>query len=292
MRSFLVFLFLCVCLVSKSQIFTRVSSTATPDSLSNGKSVADSAFYTPDSRRPDIPFIDYLPAIIYLTENDSIEDHAYIRRNFTDQMISVWSKPGRYYPASKIYGLRMNDKFYRSVMVNPVEFVFAEKAVSGKMSLYIYPKISQMNGWVECFSSGGYTNNMIIENKTTNSKLSYSYLITLEPETEKFISVNDIRVFTEKYLDSLPETSKLTSPFIKIKNYRNTKRILAISMLAGAVGAAFIDSEIKWLFLAGFPAAAVLTFINREHIPGWEEMVRIVNSYNHELAVKNLDSEL
>jgi hypothetical protein len=285
MRSILVFFFICICFFPEAQIVTRVVSDTGNDSLDKGKSISDSSFYSPDIRRPDIPFIDYAPAVIFLSSHDSIEDHAYIRRNFTDQMISVWSKPGRYYPASKIYGLRMNGKFYRSIMVNPVEFVFAEKAVSGNMSLYIYPKIPQVNGWVECFSAGGYTNNMIIENETTGSKLSYGYLITLEPEANTFIPANDIRVFAEKYLDSLPETRKLASPFLKMNNYKNKKRILALTMLAGAVGTAFVDSDIKWLFLACFPAAAVLTFINRKHIPGWEDMVKIVSSYNRESAV-------
>jgi len=285
MRALLVFFLFCICFVSESQIVTRVSTQSAPDSLNDKKSVSDSAFYSPDTRRPDIPFIDYAPAVIFLSSNDSIEDHAYIRRNFTDQMVSVWSKPGRYYPASKIYGLKMNGKFYRSIMVNPVEFVFAEKAVSGIMNLYIYPKIPQFNGWVECFSSGGYTNNMIIENENMGSKLSYGYLITLEPDANTFISADDIRVFTEKYLDSLPETRKLTSPYLKMNNYKNKKKILAVAMLAGAAGTAFVDSDIKWVFLAGFPAAAALTFINRKHIPGWEDMVKIVNSYNREIGI-------
>ncbi len=285
MRALLVFCLFCICFVSESQIITRVSTQTAPDSLNKNKSISDSAFYSPDTRRPDIPFIDYAPAVIFLSSNDSIEDHAYIRRNFTDQMVSVWSKPGRYYPASKIYGLRMNGKFYRSIMVNPVEFVFAEKAVSGNMNLYIYPKIPQVNGWVECFSSGGYTNNMIIENENMGSKLSYGYLITLEPNANTFISADDIRVFTEKYLDSLPETRKLTSPYLKMNNYKNKKKILAVAMLAGAAGTAFVDSDIKWVFLAGFPAAAALTFINRKHIPGWEDMVKIVNSYNREIGI-------
>jgi hypothetical protein len=282
MRAVLVFFLIGICIFTEAQIVTRVTSDSRNDDSDKNKSISDSAFYSPDTRRPDIPFIDYSPAMIYLSENDSIEDHAYIRRNFTDQMVSVWSKPGRYYPASKIYGLRMNGKFYRSVMVNPVEFVFAEKAVSGRMSLYIYPKITQANGWVECFSSGGYTNNMIIENRSFNNKLSFGYLVTLEPEDKAFKAANDLDVFAEKYLLNLPETYKMAAPFLKMKNYQNKKRILAASMLAGAIGAAFIDSDIKWVFLAGFPAAAVLTFLNRKHIPGWEDMVKIVSSYNRE----------
>ncbi|HNX43891.1 MAG TPA: hypothetical protein PLJ84_00645 [Bacteroidales bacterium] len=282
MRFFFLFSFIFLQIAVQAQINTRVKSTKDQDSLARTNSITDTTSFTPESRNPDNPFIDYKPAVIYLTSSDSIEDHAYIRQNFTDQMVSVWSKPNRLYPASKIYGLRMDGKLFRAVRKSAYECVFAERAVHGPMSLYIYTRIPQSSGWVECYSAGGYTNNMIVENKVTRNKNSYGYFVSLYPDTNNFIAADDINKFAESYLKDMPETYKQASPFLKIKRYKAQKQILTLAMLVGVGGVAFIDSNMKWLFLAGFPVAAILTFINRSHIPDWKDMVAIVNSYNRE----------
>ena len=120
----------------------------------------------PDKDRNDIPFIDYKKAVIWTTKSDSVSDYVYIRKNFTDQMLSVWSHPKRLYPASRVYGVDMDGKHYRAVKVSSQNYVFAEQVVAGKMNLYMYRRIPQMNGWVEFqgYDSihSGYRNNMII----------------------------------------------------------------------------------------------------------------------------------
>lgn len=282
MRFFLLFSFVFLQISVFAQIGTRIRSSEGQDSLAHERSITDSANYAPENRNPEIPFIDYEPAVIYMTPADSIEDHAYIRQNFTDQMVSVWSKPNRLYPASKIYGLRMNGKFFRSVRKNAYECVFAERAVDGPMSLYMYTKIPQNSGWIEFYSAGGYTNNMIVENNVTRNKNSYGYFITLYPDTNTFIAADDLNKFASEYLKDKPETYKQASPFLKMKNYKTQKQLLTVAMLVGVSGVALVDSRMKWLFLAGFPVAVTLTLLNRSHIPDWKDMVEIVNSYNRE----------
>jgi len=133
----ILFLILTIPFLSECQIFIGFSK---PDSAALVNDSA-SVTHTKTNAKPDaddsfIPFIDYKPAVIWNTPTDSIHDYCYIRRNFTDQMVSVWNHPKRLYPASRIYALEMDGKYYRAVKVSPENYVFAELMVSGPMNLF------------------------------------------------------------------------------------------------------------------------------------------------------------
>jgi len=107
----------------------------------------------PDVDRDDIPFIDFKPGIIWLTQYDTVHNHCYIRKNFTDQLLEVWSPPGRFYPASRIYGAEIGGTYYRAVKVSSTDYVFAQKVVGGPMDFYLYRKIPQFEVLVEMKSA-------------------------------------------------------------------------------------------------------------------------------------------
>lgn len=274
-----------------SQISTRKSSpadvTIKPDSLIAKKVI-------PDEDRDDIPFIDYKPAVIWTTPVDTVTDFAYIRRNFTDQLLSVWSVPGRYYPASRIYAAGIDNNYYRCCKVSEKEYVFAQQMVKGSMNLFIYRIIPQTNGWVEMVShdpeNGSYTNHMIIESGGMRAYWKrYGYRITLEQDSGKMITVNreTLRQFSDTYLKETPETYKYASKFF---NQRREKilRDLAVGMVVGAILINASDLEGgKYYLMASFPLAITLAVINKAYAFHLDDMVKIVELYNHEKQAIN-----
>lgn len=278
---FFLLLFLVPFAVS-SQIFIGFSpsdSTGKYDSIS-------ATLPKPDADRDDIPFIDYKPGVIWNTKFDSVCDGAYIRKNFTDQMVSVWSHPGRLYPASRIYGVDIDGKHYRAVKVSNQNYVFAEQLVKGKMNLYSYRKISQTNGWVEFrgYLHSGYRNNMIIEDKETRGvKNNFGYYISFDDDSLRLVSTSKFKTFVDNYLSDTPETKAIASKFAGKNSNKQNKIAVAGLMTIGIVGLALTGGTgASLIFLAGFPAAIVVAYINRPHTLHWQDMVEIVNSYNKE----------
>ncbi len=245
----------------------------------------------PDSDRSDIPFIDYKPAVIRTTPLDSVVDYAYIKRNFTDQMVSVWNHPGRLYPASRVYGLDMEGKHYRSVMTSSQNYVFAEQMVKGEMSLYIYRKIPQVNGWVEFVGSdtvhSGYRNHMIVDDGNTRGKReNFGYFVTIGNDSLKLVTTTNMKLFADTYLTNTPQ-AKARAMTYAVKHMTKERKIAVIGLMAvGFVGLAVTGgSAATWIFLAGFPAAAIVAFANKPYTLHWQDMAEIVNLYNTEKAL-------
>lgn len=237
----------------------------------------------------DYPFIDYKWSTIWNTPADTFSDYCYIRRNFTDQMVSAWTYPNRLYPASRIYGLSMDGKFYKSAKVSPGNFVFAEKKVTGKMNLFIYRKIPQANGWVEFIGfdslQSGYKNNMIIENKNNWGKREYfGYFISMDDNVLVPVTVSGLKTFADTYLSKTPQAYAMAMKFANQKMTK-TKKIAVIGLMSlGMIGLAITgESAASYIFLAGFPAAALVAYLNRPHTLHWEDMVDIVELYNQEI---------
>jgi hypothetical protein len=274
-----------------TQVFTRKKSPGDvaikPDSTTTRKVI-------PDQDRDDIPFIDYKPAVIRTTPVDTLKDFAYIRRNFTDQLLSVWSVPGRYYPASRIYAAAIENNYYRSCQVSGNEYVFAQQMVKGSMNLYIYRIIPQTNGWVEMVShdpeNGSYTNHMIVESRGMRAYWKrYGYKITLEQDSGKMIPINreTLMQFSDTYLKETPEAYKYASKFF---NQRREKilRDLAVGMVVGAILINASDLEGgKYYLMASFPLAITLAIINKANAFHLDDMVKIVELYNREKLTVN-----
>ncbi|MBK7171737.1 MAG: hypothetical protein IPH84_00595 [Bacteroidales bacterium] len=278
-----------------SQVSTRKSSPSdvsiSPDSITSKKII-------PDDDRDDIPFIDYQPAVIWTTSIDTLRDFAYIRKNFTDQLLSVWSVPGRYYPASRIYAAEIGGNYYRACKVSADNYVFAQQLVKGKMNLYAYRIIPQTNGWVEMVShdpeNGVYRNNMIIEIKGMRRYWKrFGYMVTLAQDSSTMISLSQetLKEFSEKYLKETPEAYTLASKFSNQKRQKITRGI-AVGIVVGAILVNMTNlEESKYLLLASFPLAITLALLNRANALHPDDMVRIVELYNREKLAKGLEAE-
>jgi hypothetical protein len=274
-------------LVSTSQVVTRLkpgqAAEQRKDSLGGSR-------VTPDADRDDIPFFDYLPGIIWTGKDDTVQDYCYIRKNFTDQMISVWNYPRRYYPASRVYAAMIDGAYYRSVCTSPQNYVFAKKVVSGPMNLYVYRSIPQTNGWVEVFSTdprgSGYRNQMIIERQGMRGSWEiFGYFISAGSDTGELIRVQEsaMKDFADTYLAGTPGARAEALKFDSQKSVRSRKTTLLMLMTASLVGTVLVNSQAKWLFLAGFPAAILVAQLNKPKKLHWEDMVRIVEMHNREL---------
>jgi len=217
----------------------------------------------PDTDRDDIPFIDYHPTIVWTSPNDSLHAIGYMRKNFTDQFISVWNPPGRFYRASRIYAAALNGNYYRAVNVSPRNWVFAQQMVCGNLNLYIYPRIPQTNGWVEFVSADpdhpGYSNNMIVEVEGRRGIWkNYGYYISLQSDSSRLVSVSQrsMNSFATTYLSDTPLAQKEALKYGQ-KNLNKTRKIfLASLMTAGLAGTIFMATESRWIFMAGFPLGA------------------------------------
>jgi hypothetical protein len=245
---------------------------------------------TPDPDKSDYPFIDYKPAVIWNTPEDTVCDYAYIQRNFTDQMISVWNHPKRHYPASRVYALSMEGKYYRSAKVSERNYVFAEKAESGPMNLYLYRKIPQMNGWVEFYEQDtlhqGYTNFMIVDAEASRGKREYfGYFYDTGDGILKPVSARTLRKFADSLLTATPKAYALAMKYAE-NNVNKSRKIAVIGLMGmGFIGLALTGkSTASWIFLAGFPAGALVAFLNRPHTLHWQDMVQIIETYNKETS--------
>ena len=276
-------------LCSESQIyigFSKVDSSGVAVDTTKASS-------KPDADRNDIPFIDYKQAVIWNSPTDSICDFAYIRKNFTDQMVSVWNYPKRLYPASRIYAIDLDGKHYRAMKVSEANYVFAEQIVSGEMDLYIYREIPQVNGWIEYVghdtTGNVYHNNMIIENEKGRSKLDYfGYYISLNSNSLHPVSQKTIKKFSDNYLVDTPAAKAIALKFTG-KSLNKSRKIAVIGLMTiGILGLASTGGSngASLIFLAGFPAAALVAFLNRPDTLHWQDMVEIVNTYNQEKAAQ------
>jgi len=269
-------------LVSFSQVTTRIIQE---DSTAIGKD-SISQIKRPDQDRNNIPFIDYRKGVIWNTPTDSMSDYVYIRKNFTDQMVSVWSNPKRLYPASRIYAVDVENKHYRAIKVSDQNYVFAEQMVKGKMNLYMYRKIPQFNGWVEMYSydsrDPNYRNNMIIEKDWMRGKQDYfGYFISLDDITLKEVPTTRMKDFANDYLSATPDAYKKAMKFGR-KNYNKERKLGVAALLAFGTAGLWATNGNNLLFLLAFPAGAVVGLLNKPHSLHWQDMVEIVNTYNKE----------
>jgi hypothetical protein len=276
--------------VAYSQVFTSIKPGSVASSVPDSSNLK---ILKPDADRDDLLFIDYHPAIIWTTETDTVRNFAYIRRNFTDQLLSVWNPPGRYYPASKIYALSLDGNYYRTVKTSDRNYAFTQQMVKGPMSFYMYRIIPQTNGWIEYSSedanNAGYTNYMIVEEKgRRGSWQQFEYFLSMAPDSNRLIKVNqgNLSAFAEKNLNDSPKARKEALKYGNQHNSKETKILLAAIMTTGMAGAIFVKNDYRWLFMMGFPLGIVVGLVNRPYTLHWDDMVRIVEMYNYDVQSK------
>jgi len=239
----------------------------------------------------DTPFIDYSPATIFLSHDDSLKEAAYLRENFTDQFISVWENPSRIYPASLIYGFRQNGKYYRSCSFDGRNHIFGEMIVKGKMNLYYTRKLPQEGGIVEFISSdpknSSYRNFMIV---TYGDRVRYAndyyFFVTLESDSTMAIPVKNFKDFADNHLANSPEAYKMMMKFAKKRS--TASRILPPVIFMATIAAVIAAPSVETGLLISSPVIAggiAYYFISKSKgllSPDPDDMARIISQYNHQ----------
>jgi hypothetical protein len=238
----------------------------------------------------DTPFIDYSPATIFLSHDDSLKEAAYLRENFTDQFISVWENPSRIYPASLIYGFRQNGKYYRSCSFDARNHVFGELIVKGKMNLYYTRKLPQEGGIVEFISSdpknSSYRNFMIV---TYGDRVRYAndyyFFVTLESDSTQTIHLNNLKEFADNHLTGSPEAYQMMMKFAKKRS--TASRIIPPIIFMATIAAVIAAPSVETGLLISSPVIAggiAYYFISKSKgllSPDPDDMAKIIAKYNH-----------
>ncbi|PKP46132.1 MAG: hypothetical protein CVT94_15720 [Bacteroidetes bacterium HGW-Bacteroidetes-11] len=239
----------------------------------------------------DTPFIDYSPATIFLSPDDSLKETAHLRENFTDQFISVWENPSRIYPASLIYGFRQNGKYYRSCSFDGRNHIFGEMIVKGKINLYYTRKLPQEAGIIEFVSSdpknSSYRNFMIV---TYDDRVRYSndfyYFVTLESDSTMAIPVQNFKDFADYHLADSPEAYEMMMKFAKKRS--TASRIIPPVIFMATIAAVIAAPSVETGLLISSPVIAggiAYYFISKSKgllSPDPDDMARIISQYNHQ----------
>ncbi|MHC1776841.1 MAG: hypothetical protein AB9834_15670 [Lentimicrobium sp.] len=292
-RSCLLLMFIAIhCLV-----MGQVSETAVSKSDSLNESQKERKHRKDREKEPLPPvdlsepaFIDYTEATIFMSPGDSLIEHAYLRRNFTDQFVSVWQNPGRIYPASMIYGISQDGKYYRTCKFDSRNAVFGEQIVKGKMSLYYCRKLPQEAGLVEFISvdpgNPGYRNFMIMEYRDKARYMNdYYYFVTLEGDSLHPVLVVDFAQFANDYLRNSPEACNLLMAYGKKKS--KLQRVIA-PVIVGLVCVAVVSAGsiekgilISSVLIAGGGIYYLVKLRKKPSRPQPADMAKIIEVYNN-----------
>lgn len=239
MKAILLFFILLTNRLIYGQVSDTIENQSTGSRNANQKQIV-----VPQPELTDPAFIDYSMAEIYLSADHAITENAYLRRNFTDQFISVWQNPGRIYPASLIYGFSQEGKYYRACKFDGRNSIFGEQVVRGDMSLYYCRKLPQEAGLIEFISmdphNQGYRNFMIATYKDrARFENDYYYFVTLASDSLTPVPIKDLTMFNENYLKHSPDAFRMMKQFDKKKN--TLQRILA-PVITGLVCVAAISA--------------------------------------------------
>ncbi|MGV8112536.1 MAG: hypothetical protein AB2L17_06480 [Lentimicrobium sp.] len=237
----------------------------------------------------DPAFIDYLPATLYMTPDDSINTYAYLRRNFTDQFVSLWGHPGRVYPASRIFAIRQNGKYYRACRMDARNSVFGEQVVKGKMNLYYTRRLPQEAGLLEFITtdpnSGGYRNFMILQYEGRKRfEADYYYFVTFEDDSLQCFPINDFAEFAGRYLKDAPEAYNRMMGFASKRG--GAAKVAAPLIAAGVVTATLFTTSLQAgllvsaPFIAGGMGYAIWRKKKGYAKPDPEDMAGVIRAYN------------
>lgn len=144
--------------------------------------------------------VDCARVMVFLFRDSTVNDIAVLRTHFTDQFLQVCYTQ-RMYPASRIWGYNAGNKYYRSGSVPGNRFVFAERMLSGKYSLYYCRSIPGWPGDVRLLSGDpknpDYMNRNVIEDRSRKNRITqYHYFITPPSDSSQMILVNSRNIKT------------------------------------------------------------------------------------------------
>jgi hypothetical protein len=220
----------------------------------------------PDVEQPSLhvaPWVYYKPALILLTQHDTLSETVYWRRNFTDQFLETWND-ARMYPASRIFGFAQDSVWYRSTLFDDYH-IFVPMIYKGTLSLY-YTRYIQNLGEVRMVSSDAnnldYHNNMIVTGDIPRRYANeFTYFVTFPWDTLRMIPVDhkNLHAFANMYLRAYLYAYKEALKY----DISGTNKVLTWTLLPIAVvgTAAFLLVEGKPVYFIAIGAGALVTYI-------------------------------
>jgi hypothetical protein len=263
-------------------------------------SIPDTVRYVnpnPDLFREE--FIICRSAKVFLFANETVNEMVSLRKNFTDQFLQLCTST-RILPASKIWGFNLDNKYYRSGHTFDNNYVFAERIVTGKMSLFYCRNIPNNYGEIELISSdpnaSGYTNRMIVEDVDSKRyKSDFSYFLSLQTDSAKMIWVNNNNIGTvaNEYFINSPAAYKDAMQYVK-KNRWAERLTLTVGVASyllsvfdfqrGGIILFHYQSPLLYVSLASIGTYIYIRVKNKHRYLNPDNMARIVSKYNGQVV--------
>jgi hypothetical protein len=274
------------CGVAKAQIHSVVLeelSPVNPDSIGVPQ---DSITEDPMTRTPFV--IHYYSAIVFLNKYDTISHFISIRRNYKDQLLSIYNS-NKMLPASRIYGFKSGHAFYRTAHFGVNDHVFALRIRKGKMNLFVSDRLWSA-GEIDVrarTNEGIYHNRMLIQDADRNKikRSDKDYFFTIENKFDSLKILSPSVAIVEMLKDN-EQAANYVRLKIPKKGYR-TARIISRALLATAILGTIItngETENKYFKFALLPTgiACILTTAIL-YDPVWTEndVYKTVDLYNN-----------
>jgi hypothetical protein len=238
-------------------------------------------------------------ARIFINNKTIVNEMTYLKRNFTDQLLIVC--PSRkLYPASRVWGFNQGNKYYRSGHTFDRNFVFAERVIQGKLSLFYCRNIPNHIGEYEVISKDpevpDYTNRMIIQDPNDmRFKDDFSYFISPASDSSDitWVNNNNIGDIADTYLKSNPVSYKDAMQYVK-KNRTLEKLTLIAGVTCYFLGCYsyqtrridFFNYRSPFLY---FSLGSIASYIyirvkNKHRYLSPNNMIRIVAEFNGQVV--------
>lgn len=251
----------------------------------------------PDLYKDD--FIICRPAKVFINYKIATNEMVSLRRNFTDQILQTCPGP-KFYPASRVWGFNQDNKYYRSGNTYDKNYVFAERVVKGKMSLFYCRNIPNNIGEVELRGNDSegepYRNRMIIEDPTSKRyKDDFSYFLSPATDSTQMIWVTNSNIgeVAKQYLKDSPPAYKDAMQYTK--KSRIFEKVIFFTGVAcyfiscydyktGHINLFNYKSPFLYISLASIGTYIYLRVKSKNRYLNPNNMIRIVSKYNGQVV--------
>ena len=283
-------------------ILTTISITVLFSAVAQGQvdTPPDTVKYV--NPNPDLykdEFIICRPAKVFINYKIASNEMVSLRRNFTDQILQTCPGP-KFYPASRIWGFNQDNKYYRSGNTFDKNYVFAERVVTGKLSLFYCRNVPNNIGEIELRGTDSdgepYRNRMIIEDVNTKRyQNDFSYFLSPLMDSTQMILVNNSNIgdVAKKYLrDSRPAYQDAMQ---YTKKNRIWEKIIFVSGVTFYI-VSFMDKSsgrynpinyknpFFYLSLASIGTYIYIRVKNKHRYLSPNNMIRIISKYNGQVV--------
>jgi hypothetical protein len=202
--------------------------------------------------------------------------------------------------AINLWGFNQDNKYYRSGNTFNRNYVFAERIVTGKMSLFYCRNMPDTYGEIELMSTDArhpdYTNRMIIEDPDSKRyKNDYSYFISPRSDSTQMIWVSNKNVgeVAKQYLKDSPDAYRDAMNYVQ-KNKVPEGLTLSVGLTSYFISALNFGGKNILLFnyknpLLYVSMASLGTYIylrikNKHRYLSPNDMIRIIGKYNGQVV--------